>query len=209
MSKPKQLDEVEKMYTDNILQKGMSSEAVGWNTDDCQNLRFEKLSSFIIESYDYSVNDYGCGFGSHLKYLTETLEHKVNSYNGYDLSQEMLDSAKINLQDYKGNLNFIKSFTIQTSADYSFVSGTFNVCFDANKENWKEFIVDTLSDLNKYSKKGFSFNMLTSYVDWEESHLYYGDPLYWFDFCKKNFSSKVSLLHDYPLWEWTINVRKD
>ena len=45
-------------------------------------------------------------------------------------------------------------------------------------------------------------------VDWKEDHLYYADPLFWFNFCRNNISKKVTLLHDYPLWEWTICVTK-
>ncbi|MBL4803846.1 MAG: class I SAM-dependent methyltransferase [Alphaproteobacteria bacterium] len=208
MSTPKQLENIESLYTENIRTKGETSTAVGWNTAECQELRFDKLSSYI-EDDNYSVNDYGCGFGSHLLYLTETLGHKVNAYNGYDISQDMLDAAEKKLSSYEGKLSLIKSPEINTDADYGFVSGTFNVKFDAPKADWEEFITNTLNALSAHSQKGFSFNMLTSYVDWEEDHLYYGDPKYWFDFCKINFSKKVNILHDYDLWEWTIVVKKD
>ena len=66
----------------------------------------------------------------------------------------------------------------------------------------------TLDNLNAFSRKGFAFNLLTSYVDWKEGHLYYADPLFFFDYCKKKFSGRVALLHDYPLWEWTMLIRK-
>ena len=59
------------------------------------------------------------------------------------------------------------------------------------------------------SRIGFSFNLLTSYVDWEEDHLYYGDPGVFFEYCKRKHSRFVTLLHDYPLYEWTIAVRKE
>ena len=64
--------------------------------------------------------------------------------------------------------------------------------------------------MNKKSEHGFSFNMLTSYSDKEymRDDLYYGDSCHFFDFCKKNFSKNVSLLHDYNLYDFTIIVRK-
>ena len=55
--------------------------------------------------------------------------------------------------------------------------------------------------------KALAFNLLSTYVDWQEPHLFYGDPLFWFDHCKRNYSRQVALLHDYPLYEWTIVVR--
>jgi hypothetical protein len=38
--------------------------------------------------------------------------------------------------------------------------------------------------------------------------LYYADPLFFFDYCKTRFSRFVTLIHDYPLYEFTILVRK-
>jgi hypothetical protein len=39
-------------------------------------------------------------------------------------------------------------------------------------------------------------------------HLYYADPCYLFDTCKKRFSRNVALLHDYEAYDFTIIVRK-
>src|SRR5690606_5170677 len=105
-------------YRANTQKLGADSSAVGWNTQDCQALRFTKLSSVISEGADYSVNDYGCGYGAHLKFLTDTLGHEVSAYNGYDISQEMLDTAQKELAGYKGALNLIRSPSITTQADY-------------------------------------------------------------------------------------------
>jgi len=120
----------------------------------------------------------------------------------------MLKTAKDYLEFYDGDLHLIESNELKTKADYSFVSGTFNVRFEADDKQWIQFIEEKLNELNKFSERGFSFNLLTSYVDWKEPHLYYGDPCYWFDYCKRYFSKRVTLLHDYPLWEWTIIVKK-
>ena len=40
-------------------------------------------------------------------------------------------------------------------------------------------------------------------------HLHYGDPLWFFDWCKRKYSRNVALLHDYDLYDFTIIVRKD
>ncbi len=56
-----------------------------------------------------------------------------------------------------------------------------------------------------------AFNLLTSYSDKDmmRPDLYYGDPLFYFDYCKRNFSQNVALLHDYGLFEFTILVKKN
>jgi len=39
--------------------------------------------------------------------------------------------------------------------------------------------------------------------------LYYADPIFLFEHCRRTFSRFVSLIHDYPLYEFTILVRKE
>jgi hypothetical protein len=53
--------------------------------------------------------------------------------------------------------------------------------------------------------------MLTKYSDADRMRgdLYYGDPAFFFDHCKRSFSRNVALLHDYGLYEFTILVRPD
>ena len=202
------LDKISNLYSDNLTEHGDQSKAVGWPTSDSQELRFEKLTQVIPKMADsFSVNDYGCGYGAHLDYLLQK-QYSVAGYNGYDLSEEMLSKSKERLRDFDGDLKLINSSKITTAADFTFVSGTFNVRFGSSYEEWKQFIEETLTMINESSNLGFSFNLLSKYVDWEEPHLFYGDPCYWFDYCKVNFSKQVSLLHDYPLYEWTILVKK-
>ena len=56
-----------------------------------------------------------------------------------------------------------------------------------------------------------AFLLLTKYSEKEymRDNLYYADPLFIFDYCKRNFSKQVALLHDYGLYEFTILVKKD
>lgn len=204
-----QLQKIEAMYSNNLKKMGIDSRSVGWNTETCQKLRFSKLAALIDSDTPFSVNDLGCGFGSILDFFEKDLGCDVTKYHGYDISKEMLEAAREKLLSYPAEkIDLRQSKELTTSSDYSFVSGTFNVKFDATCEEWKSYISDCLKNLNENSTKGFAFNLLTSYVDWEEPHLFYGDPLYWFDFCKREFSKKVSILHDYDLWEWTILVKK-
>jgi len=57
--------------------------------------------------------------------------------------------------------------------------------------------------VNRVSRKGFASNFLTKYSDLEKvrPHLYYADPLFLFDYCKRNFSRNVALLNDYDLYD--------
>ena len=203
----KELLKVAKLYSDNVKKHGVSSQSVGWNTNECQNLRFEKLLSMVNKRDSFTINELGCGYGALIDYMDE-FNCSVSNYTGIDISEDMISQA-LNLYSKKDNVIFLQSDQISSVADYSVASGIFNVRFESSKEKWEKHILDTLTNLNDCSKKGFSFNLLTSYVDYEEAHLYYGDPCFFFDYCKKKFSKKVTLIHDYPLWEWTITVLKE
>ena len=86
----------------------------------------------------------------------------------------------------------------------------FNVKLHAGHDAWTRYVVDILHRLDAVSAIGFAFNMLTSYSDQDlmRPDLYYGDPCFFFDYCKRQFSRNVALLHDYGLYEFTILVRK-
>ncbi len=205
--KDKSLILVEELYTNNLKEYGITSTSVGWPNPEDHRLRFDKLLGSFDLKTPFSLNDLGCGYGAVLNYFNEN-RLPVEHYYGYDISQEMLDSlVPSNYSDI-----IIERFcspNLSTCADFSIASGIFNVKFEESEEDWLKHILQTLSCLNEFSSRGFSFNLLTSYVDFKRDHLYYGDPLFFFDYCKKNFSNYVTLLHDYKLWEWTVVVKKE
>lgn len=204
------LQKIKELYGDNLNKFALDSRAVGWKDTDSQQLRFHKLNSVITNSNDYlSINDYGCGYGAHLSNLISN-GFSISEYNGYDINEKMLEAVeKLKENNSTTKINPIRSSVLTTVADYTLVSGTFNVMPDQKLDKWENFIRTTLLEMAKHSTKGFAFNLLTSYVDWKSDGLYYGNPTYWFDFCKSNISKKVSLLHDYDLFEWTILVQLD
>ena len=208
--KKETFEKVASLYDKNFKETGFNSTSVGWPTSESHKLRFDKLTSVIDQSEShFSINDFGCGYGALLQYLFSYKNFKVSEFNGYDISKEMLKGAKKNLDEYEVEVNLFNDKSISTKADYTFVSGTYNVRCNETNEAWKKHIHNSLENINDYSKKGFSFNLLSKYVDWKKDDLFYGDPLYWFDHCKKHYSKHVSLLHDYPLFEWTIIVKKE
>jgi hypothetical protein len=96
-----------------------------------------------------------------------------------------------------------------TPADYTVASGIFNVKLHYDDGVWLEYVLETLRLLVAASRRGVAFNMLSTYSDLEKrrADLFYGDPRQMFDYCKREFSPRVALLHDYPLYEFTIIVR--
>jgi SAM-dependent methyltransferase len=202
------LKKVEQLYTDALQEHGTEAKGVGWGSSADHKLRFDKLCEVIdIKDKYFSINDLGCGYGSLYRYLTKKRKI-ITQYYGYDISEDMLTEAK-KLLPTSENIAFSKDAKLSTKADYTITSGIFNVRFEESDAKWQEYILGVLHNMDAFSEKGFSFNLLTSYVDWKDDKLYYAAPCFYFDYCKKTFSKKVSLLHDTHLYEWTMVVKKN
>jgi len=197
---------IEAYYTDKIKVHGATPKGVDWNGEESQFMRFKQLSK-VITSNKFTIADIGCGYGKYSEYLANNYDSYY--YTGYDLSDEMILNAK---KLYKNtNFHHINNLKEIDLVDYCVASGIFSVKMEHSEAKWLSHILTTLEQINQKSKKGFSFNMLTKYSDKEymRDDLYYADPLFLFDYCKRNFSLNISLNHDYNLYEFTIIVRKD
>jgi cyclopropane fatty-acyl-phospholipid synthase-like methyltransferase len=201
------LNQVNQYYSEKIIKNGATPQGVDWNSVESQELRFEVLSTVITEQANFSILDYGCGFGSMYDYFKK----KYTNFNfvGLDISDEMINQA-LKLYANDASSKWLTSLNNTDAFDFTIASGIFNVKLENTDENWLHYILETLQKLNAHSTKGFSFNVLTKYSDKEfmKDYLYYADPLFLFDYCKKNFSRNVAILHDYNLYEFTIIVRK-
>lgn len=194
-------------YTDKLNTHGETPRGVDWNGEESQFLRFSQLCKIIGIASDFSVNDLGCGYGAMYDYLLKTY-NKV-TYNGYDVSTAMIEAA---MQRHPGaaSARYVVSDKPDVIADYGIASGIFNVRLGHKDADWLKYIEKTLAILHETSSKGFAINCLTSYSDEDKKRpdLFYADPCYLFDYCKRRFSRNVSLLHDYNLYEFTLLVRK-
>jgi SAM-dependent methyltransferase len=201
------LKHVDQYYTDKIIKYGATPRGVDWNGEESQTLRFNQLLKVTEdETEPFSILDFGCGYGALLEFMSLPANSKID-YTGFDISKEMILSARNKFGD---SFKFIDDLKPDETYDFALASGIFNVKQDVSNEEWENYVLFTLHELNRISRKGFSFNILTSYSDKEYMHdyLYYASPENLFSFCKKNFSKRVALLHDYPLYEFTIIVKK-
>ena len=200
------LELINNFYEKNFIKYKFHNKTLAWKSKKEQIIRFEKLTSFI-DKKKISINDYGCGFGD-LFFFLKKKKFFIKEYCGYELSESIFNKVNNRFKTLEEKIFLINSENINKKMDYSFASGTFNIKMRNSDKNWSNFIKKKIKEMNAYSKKGFSFNLLSTYVDYKKEDLYYGDPNYWFDFCKINFSKKINLIHDYDLWEWTIIVKK-
>lgn len=171
-----------------------------------QQLRFGKVCSVLDTEEKASVIDYGCGYGALLPYLQSRPTDL--DYWGYDMCQTMVDAAKAEYGGEDG-AHFTTDRSTLPRADYCIASGIFSFKLDAANDEWHDYMLATIDDMASLATRGIAFNALTTYSEPEKQRpeLYYADPLPLFDYCKRNISRRVALLHDYGLFDFTIIVR--
>lgn len=202
------LNEVKDYFDKRIKEHGASPRGSDWNSDESQNLRFDQLLKVIQGRDDFSLIDFGCGYGALADYME--MKNLQFTYYGHDLLESAIDVAR-KTHATKENCHFFVDEKKLPVADYTVASGIFNFRGSEKFDSWTDYVIGVLHTFDRLSKKGFSSNFLTKYSDADRMRddLYYADPLFIFDYCKKNFSRNVALLHDYQLYDFTIIVRKD
>jgi SAM-dependent methyltransferase len=211
-------------YESLLEQHGAVPTGVGWNSEHAQHERFAQLAAILPnDDVPLSVLDFGCGFGSFAEFLADggtapgrrLLSRRdagvpLNfTYVGYDASSSMIARARERVHDPR--VRFEEDWNRVPQCDYAVASGIFNVRGTWTDERWWAYIQETLRAIHDRVTAGWSANFLTSYSDAEKMRpeLYYADPLVVFDWCKRHLSRFVALHHDYPLYDFTILVRKE
>jgi cyclopropane fatty-acyl-phospholipid synthase-like methyltransferase len=175
-----------------------------WNSEQSQHLRFNQLEKIITVPQDFSLCDFGCGYGAFYDYLKQ--KYPQFDYLGLDISSTMLEHAK---KMYPQG-EYVLASEIPRQVDYVVASGIFNLSLTHDKHSWSDYVRSVLDHFNQMTTRGFAFNCLTSFSDKEymKENLYYANPGEMFNLCKEAYSKNVALLHDYELYEFTILVRK-
>jgi SAM-dependent methyltransferase len=202
------LKDVTRYYTQKLEEHGTTPRGVDWNSAQSQLLRFDQLLRIVepTAGADFSLLDYGCGFGAMCPVVRS--RHPSCRYAGFDVAPRMVEEARVLYSER--DVVFVDALPADAKYDYVVASGIFNVKLEQLESDWKQYVLDIAEKCFALSTRGFAFNVLTSYSDKDfmRPHLYYANPTEIFEFCKQRLSPRVALLHDYPLYEFTVLVRR-
>jgi SAM-dependent methyltransferase len=206
---PDILSAVVNSYDCSINKYGPTHRAVAWQNAERQQRRFQIF--FGLLSYDndrdnISINDLGCGYGAMFNTFQALPQFRDGTYFGYDISKSMIDAARKNIQDPRAI--FINSHYATEKADYSFVSGTYNMKMAASDGEWQEYVKENLVQLWSKTRISLGFNMLNTQSPLRLRTLFYADPIYFVRFCKKYLSDKVRMIDLLHPNEFVILIRK-
>lgn len=211
MTPTQNIDQICEYFDQKLKTYGATPQGADWNSDNSQETRFEQLCKIIEDPNHATLLDYGCGYGALYDYLVKKGYH-LDLYVGYDILESMVTEGKRQHVN-QPNVMFTSDIAAIPAVDYAVASGVFNIKLETPYDAWMDYTLQSLTKINGMVKKGFSSNFLTAYSDADRMaarpDLFYADPCYIFDYCKKHLSRWVSLLHDYRLYDFTLLVRKD
>ncbi|MCF2859372.1 class I SAM-dependent methyltransferase [Pseudoalteromonas sp. SMS1] len=203
-------EELKNYYQSLFRLHGESAAAVQHVSKDAQYVRFEIFCEFIDTSD--SIIDLGCGLGDMLVYLRNH-DHTGN-YLGCDFVPEFIKNAQTKFENDESAtfqvMDIIKD-EIPKEYDYIVMSGIFNNVLNCNES----FLRNTIEAAFKAANKGVIFNALSTFVEYQESSLFYVNPLETFEYIKRHITPYVTLKHDYVTkpdgfpYEFTMVMRKE
>ena len=199
-----------KNYFENTLSKhGTTAKGVDWNSEQAREFRFDQLARIITQKEEFSILDYGSGYGAFAGYM-DSKGLKYSQYIGYDIVPAMVEQGR-KLFEKDARLSFTTQLSDVPLVDYATACGVFNMKLDASYGDWNHFVLSCLKEMDDHCRLGFSVNFLTKYSDADKMRpdLYYADPCFLFDYAKTYFSKNVAILHDYGLYDFTLLVRKE
>ena len=201
------LDRVATYFAGTIQKHGATAQGAGWRDRQSQELRFSKLLHVTRGAKKGRIVEVGCGWGAFALWAArQGFDFK---YIGYDISPEMISAARAACKDV-ANASFECGSGPFAPADWVVASGAMSVRLDIPDAEWRKHVDKAIDAMAQSARLGFAFNFLTGYSDQDlkESHLYYPYPGEMLDSVMARHGRTAMLLHDYPLYEFTIVVYK-
>jgi len=186
------LDPVARTFTRGLAVFGAHHKALAWHDEERMQRRFQIFRGLIAdipEDRPVTINDHGCGYGAMFESFRDLPALKRGRYYGTDISREMVEEARRRIPDPRAV--FEVSHVATHDADYSFVSGTWNMKMWAEDGEWRAFVLGNLKDLWSRTRVALGFNMLSVKNPWREPTLYYADPEDVVGFCRRELTQNV------------------
>lgn len=189
-------------YDERLDQFGDDIRTLGSGTEERRRLRFEVLRDVGIAS-GCSVLDLGCGFGDFYGYLSS--RGIAVDYLGLDINPRLLDVARVKYPSAVfADRDFLSSDI--GAVDFIVASGTFNLALKA-ADNY-EYVERIVRRAYRLARRGVAIDFHTSYVDFRVDDIFYYEPEKMLSMAK-TISKRVTLRHDYPLYEFCLYVFPD
>jgi SAM-dependent methyltransferase len=188
------------LYNARFSEYGRDIKTVGWGNAADQRLRFDVLFRGL-DPKGKTILDIGCGLGDLVPYLEEKTRGDF-TYIGIDIAEKLVEDAKTRYTHKKITFYTGDIFTVNIpTIDIAVLSGALSF----KTENIEQYAYATMNTMFTLCREAACLNFLSTYVDFELEKNQHYQPETVFSKAKM-LSKTVNLIHDYPLYEFTIQV---
>ncbi|MDD4914447.1 MAG: class I SAM-dependent methyltransferase [Methylococcales bacterium] len=193
----------------NLERHGDNYRGVGWTkSQENADLRYKVMLELIPENQPCTLLDIGCGAAHLYEYMLSRHIQGI-SYSGLDLSPAYLALCRRKHPQIEFfHADILDEQSLIPSHDYVLMNGVFNYKGDHSIEQMWDYCRQMLLKANTIATKGFAFNVVSKYVDWERDDLFHLSFDQLAAFLDEKISRNFIFRHDYGLFEYTIYVYK-
>jgi SAM-dependent methyltransferase len=186
---------------------GPSARGVDWHNTESLDLHYDKILAVIRPDESgkrISLLDIGCGYGGLLDRVKE--RNLDVDYTGIDLVGDMIAHGQHKHTDAQFIVADVLTFEPTQNFDYVVANGVLTSKLDVSMSEFGQFARRLIRKMFDLASQGIAFNMMTSYVNFTASNLYYQNPGEIISFCSAELSSKWIIDHSYNYYDFTMYV---
>ena len=193
-----------KQYERAFEQHGDSAASVLWPRGR-QDLRFEALTRHFQNS-KFSLLDYGCG----LCHLKEYLDKRFSNYEyiGADIVPGFTKTVQSKYPTSRARL-VNSPFELTEMVDHVVISGVFNMVLDMKRDDYLNYVKQTIMHLFSICRVSLSVNFMTDRVDFMQLDAHHVNVESMYIFIRDKLSPRLVLDQSYMPYEFNFVVYQD
>ena len=188
---------------------GATPKGMDWPNEEDLKRRFKVMLGVVKDTHRWPVSiiDLGCGAGFLVDYLKENGLDKDFRYKGIDISQAMINSARMRHPDHEFEVRDILEDPLPAGcADYVLMNGLLTEKVDLTHEEMMEFSCLMIKGAYNSCRCGIAFNVMSTHVDWMREDLFHWAIDDVMGFLVRECSRNIVIRMDYGLYEYTVYV---
>jgi SAM-dependent methyltransferase len=189
---------------------GVSPEAVWLDRTNAQAKgvrRCDAIFRMLDSRAGYTILDLGCGPGLALSYLEDRQGPMVERYLGIDISEPLIDAARLAWPHHKFEVrDIIAEPLLATSHDFTAINGVLTAKYGLSHDTMECFATELLTSAWQSTSVALSFNVMSTHVDWMRDDLFHWPMDRVAGFCISHLSRHINIIADYDLYEYTVQV---
>jgi SAM-dependent methyltransferase len=192
-------------YERALARYGPTARGMDWKDAASQALRFSLLCE-LCDLSGLEVHEVGAGVGHLYEYLRERgIDVR---YSGSDGSSAMVAAARARHPEVEFEQRDAAREARPGRWDVVLCSGLFHVRLDTDERVWRELVHACIRSMYASCRRAIAFNLMRDRVDFRNANLFYSNPDEMRDFCQRELGPDVRIRSDYPLFEYTVYVRR-